>query len=508
MTEMRNTARRRSLILAGGGIKVAFQAGVLQVWLDEAGLRFDHADGASGGTFNLAMYCQGMSGTQIADNWRNLSPLVGLEFNWKQYLKLPYARSLFKLDRWRKNVFPLWGLDWAKIRASDRNATFNVFNFSQFRLEVLTPEQMSEDFLVACVSLPMWFPPVTIDGQIYIDSVYMTDANLEEAVRRGADELWIIWTVSQDPAWDDGFVANYFQIIETSANGHLRRDLERIRRNNDAIRAGETGEFGRPIDVKMLSAEVPMHYLINLNADRYTLAVNRGVEMARQWCRDNGIPLEQPVAQQPPDPTILRFTEEMKGYVGFGETDYQRGYLLGRKSETPLSVRLTICVGQVEPFVTDPAHTAEAVSGFVHCEALGGRLAVERGAFNLFVDDGDPRRKRMRYRLFFRDADGRPLTLSGVKVVEDDPGLDVWRDTTTLFTRILRGHVDQDTDAPVVASGVIRIQPIDFLKELTTFRVEGGSLGKRAAGLARFGAFFTGELWDVYARRLLSWGPF
>ncbi len=39
---------RRSLILAGGGYKVAFQAGVLQVWLDEAGLEFDHADGASG----------------------------------------------------------------------------------------------------------------------------------------------------------------------------------------------------------------------------------------------------------------------------------------------------------------------------------------------------------------------------------------------------------------------------------------------------------------------------
>jgi predicted patatin/cPLA2 family phospholipase len=38
---------KRSLILAGGGLKVAYQAGVLQVWLDEAGLSFDHADGAS-----------------------------------------------------------------------------------------------------------------------------------------------------------------------------------------------------------------------------------------------------------------------------------------------------------------------------------------------------------------------------------------------------------------------------------------------------------------------------
>ena len=59
---------KRSLILAGGGLKVGYQAGVLQVWLDEAGLSFDHADGASGGCFNLAMYCQGLSGRQIADN--------------------------------------------------------------------------------------------------------------------------------------------------------------------------------------------------------------------------------------------------------------------------------------------------------------------------------------------------------------------------------------------------------------------------------------------------------
>ena len=38
---------KRSLMLAGGGVKIAFQAGVLQVWLDEAGLTFDHCDGVS-----------------------------------------------------------------------------------------------------------------------------------------------------------------------------------------------------------------------------------------------------------------------------------------------------------------------------------------------------------------------------------------------------------------------------------------------------------------------------
>ncbi len=76
-------------------------------------------------------------------------------------------------------------------------------------------------------------------------------------------------------------------------------------------------------------------------------------------------------------------------------------------------------------------------------DALGGQLPVERGDFNLFVDvDRDPHRKRMLYRLHFADANGHPLTLTGFKVVEDDPGIDsIWGDTSTLFTRVLAGHV-------------------------------------------------------------------
>ncbi len=63
---------------------------------------------------------------------------------------------------------------------------------------------MDEDRLRAGVSLPMWFPPVVIDGQTYIDPVYLTDANVEEAIRRGCDELWIIWTVSRRGAGATG----------------------------------------------------------------------------------------------------------------------------------------------------------------------------------------------------------------------------------------------------------------------------------------------------------------
>jgi predicted patatin/cPLA2 family phospholipase len=515
--------KKRALILAGGGIKVAFQAGVLQVWLDEAGVTFDHVDAASGGVFNLAMMCQGMRGLDIANNWRHLNPRAGISFNAAEFPKLVYAESLFTLDHYRTHVFPDWGLDWEKIRASPLHGTFNVFNFSRKELQVVEPKDMTEDLLVACVSLPMWFPPVHINGETYIDSVYLTDANIEEAIRRGADEVWVIWTVSDKDEWQPGFVATYFQIIETSANGHYKAILNCIAENNEAIRNGQRGEFGRHIDVKELKADVALHYLINFSQDRMTEAVNLGVHRARAWCQEHGIPFKPCDGEYPTEvhtaATKLRFTEEMKGFVTFGELDYDKGYRQGQQGGTSLMFHLTITVDGVNRFVTHPEHETSDLKGYIRCDVLGGELPVEAGTFNLFVDDVDPARKKMLYRLFCRDRGGQPLTLSGFKEIRDDPGRDLWHDTTTLFIRILKGHVSEGEEEAaksepetyhqmVVASGIIIIHFFDFLKQLTTFHTEGPTLSDRASAIARFGRLFMGKLWDVYARNVLTSGPF
>jgi predicted acylesterase/phospholipase RssA len=275
--------------MAGGGLKVAFQAGVLQVWLDEAGLTFDHADGASGGVFNLAMYCQGMSGSEIADNWRRFNPLAGVSVNWRHP-----RRSVFTYDRFRANVLrSLWGLDWRAIRATSTEATFNLYDFSAQETVVVPADQMDEDRLVSAVSLPMWFPPVTIGGDEYIDAVYATDANLDEALRRGADELWIVWTVSVLGRWRHGFVNEYFQVIEASANSSLRDPLRRIELNNAAFARGLPCEWGRHVEVKLLQAEVPVHYLFNFTRERIAHGVDLGVATARRWCAENGIALDR-----------------------------------------------------------------------------------------------------------------------------------------------------------------------------------------------------------------------
>jgi predicted acylesterase/phospholipase RssA len=508
---------RRSLIMAGGGTKVALQAGVLQVWLDEAGIQFDHADGASGGVFNLAMWCQGMSGTQIADNWRRFRPLRGVQPNLRDALGLPpFGESLFRLDRFRKNVFPEWGLSWPQIRGTRREATFNLYNFTRHELVVVTPDQLDEDRLISAVSLPIWFPPVTIDGDIYIDAVFALDANLEEAIRRGAEELWIIWTVSERGEWHRGFLPHYFQMIEAMANSHLRAVLQRIARNNQALADGEHSEFGRRIEVKMLQAEVPLHYLMNFTKDRMGAAVELGVQAGRKWCREQGIPLAPseeltagtPRAAGATPPSTVSFTEEMKGHVGFGFEDFEAGARAGRDAGDRFMFHLTITVDDIDRFVVDPDHDATAV-GWVECERLGGRRPVERGVFNLFVNQEDPKDKRMLYQLWFRDGADRPLTMAGHKVVTDHPGLDLWSDTTTLYTRVLSDHVAlaDAGNAEVLAAGIIRIPPADFARQLTTFRATGPTLKARASALGRFSRLFVGSLWDVYLRDVISASP-
>ena len=493
---------KRALILAGGGLKVGFQAGVLQVWLDEAGLKFDHADGASGGCLNLAMYCQGYSGKKIADQWRDYDPWLPVDVNLDGPGQFAHSLSYFTHDNFRRNVLTKWGIDWNAIRAGQRLGTFNLFNFSKKRLEVVTNAEMDEDRLVSAVSLPMWFPPVKINGDSYIDAVYITDANVEEAIRRGADEIWAIWTVSTRDEWRPGFVAQYFHIIETAADTNFFRIWERIAKNNAEIAAGRQGEYGRTIKQHLIQEEVGVHYLFNFSRDRMAEAVNFGVETARKWCRDHGIPLTPGASTTitPPPATAktsLEFTEDMRGFLGAGATEYQTGADLGKQQGNKFHAHLTIRTEDVSKFITDASHVMTA-TGFLDSPLLGGQRQIEPGVFNLLVQAGDPRKKEMRYRLFCRHADGTEYTMIGHKKIADDQSQpEIWDDTTTLYTTLYRGRVaeGQEAAATVIATGILKILFFDFLRELTTFRLQGPD---PIGALARFGTLWLGKLADVY----------
>ncbi len=197
----------------------------------------------------------------------------------------------------------------------------------------------------------------------------------------------------------------------------------------------------------------------------------------------------------------LQFTERMTGAFTFTEADYQAGYEIGQKAGNRLLFRLTIATDDMDSFLADPEHGAVA-TGYVGCDPLGGRLPVQQGTFNLFVVEGAATR-HMLYRLYFADATGRPLTLAGFKDVRPGPLTAVWPETSTLYFRILDGHVPvtdggSGTTEGLVGSGILRIPPADFAWQLTTFRVHGPTLGGRVRALDAFGQLFMSELWQVF----------
>jgi cholesterol oxidase len=205
--------------------------------------------------------------------------------------------------------------------------------------------------------------------------------------------------------------------------------------------------------------------------------------------------------------TSVSFTEQMKGFVTrTGGGDPRTAYEKARERHEAFMFELTVTAPDIDVFADDPTHAGIA-TGFVDGAVVGGRREVVQGWVNLFVGPAASRSQRMLYRLWTRTIDDEPVTVVGFKEVHDDPGFDIWADTTTLYVQLLAGHVppgdatsetghlDADDDR-VVGAGILRIEMLDFAKQMTTFRTEGpGGL----AAIARFGSLFFGEVWSTYA---------
>jgi cholesterol oxidase len=177
------------------------------------------------------------------------------------------------------------------------------------------------------------------------------------------------------------------------------------------------------------------------------------------------------------------------------EKNFEMAEAAAKAADTKLVFRLTIVADDVADFMDSPQHQAR-VEGYVDCPLFGTRRLVEEGSFNLFKQDQSEKLKKMTYVLKFTDDNGRKLMLDGFKMINDDRGFDVWKDTTTLFTSIREGW---DENSPVIAEGIVHVLAADFMKQLTTFRLRNSQgLASSAALYGRFLRFFFGNLTDTY----------
>jgi len=223
----------------------------------------------------------------------------------------------------------------------------------------------------------------------------------------------------------------------------------------------------------------------------------------RQWTIDYTLPSAPPASR----PAVraaagIEFTERMQGFISTNVTEvsaegYARGEEAGRRENSTFSFVLTVATQDAHKLVHDPAHEARML-GEVQAPALSADpLTVTEGRFGLFVgDELHVATRDMRYRMRLTATDGREYFFTGYKYVHDGPITDTWRDTTTLFVSVREGT---DDTGPVLATGILRIEPADFLRQLRTMRVlNATSELHRLQLLAEFGGYFGGALYRTY----------
>jgi predicted patatin/cPLA2 family phospholipase len=488
-----DTGVRRALVLAGGGMRVAYQAGAVKALFDE-GLRFSHADGASGGTMNLAALLSGVSPDELCERWRALPVRKFAALQPARHYRHPLRMSgLGSASGLAGHVYPALGIAIDKVRtANGIDASFNVCRFDDKIVVPIPQAHLDLPRLVAAASLPMFMPAVQADGRTWTDAVWVQDANLMTCVRRGARELWLVWCIGNTSVYRDGAFNQYVHMIEMSAIGALNAELAAIAEINRRIAQGETVlGHDQPIVVHLIKPEVPLPLDPDFFLGRIDAAtlIDMGFRDARRALRSRvPAPLDASATAMREPGCGVSFRETMRGKVALNSAP-------GEGSE--LSLHATIQIEDIAAFIADPSHIG-GLTGHIDFAPFGQSLPSQSGRFGLFSPSGDPALTFMVYELGFRHA-GRDLYLAGKKHVHIGPPWRLWRETTTLYVTL---HDGSDASGPAIGSGVLRLGVADLLKLLGTVHATQAATPQQArCAVFRFFKFFASELVRTYLRR-------
>jgi cholesterol oxidase len=239
----------------------------------------------------------------------------------------------------------------------------------------------------------------------------------------------------------------------------------------------------------------------------------------------------------------LRFRESMQGFyqptssAPTTEPGYRRCETEGRPGY-PVELTLDVTTEDLATFFEDPTHELRIAGDIAirlpHDERartrrVTGRLELmvpPHKPYGISLTEPDRLRAQrfagqdystrvgpppenderlMRYWVAFADEAGQNWLLRGYKRVRDDPGIDAWRDTASLFVQLLGPsnrpypqRVAQDDS--ICGAGVVHADVTGFLfKQLRSIEVLGTEDPARIVwATAKFAAFFFGALQRIY----------
>ena len=186
------------LVVEGGGMKCAYNAGILDVFLDHQ-ITFDYCIGVSGGAGNVASFVAGQRGRNIRFFTENIhSPQY---FGVKSLLK---TGNLFGLQYIYGDLTNSTGKDPLDFPAIMRNpAEYEVAatNVVTGEAEYFGKEDMKQDDyrpIMASSAIPAACLPVEINGVPYYDGGISDAIPVRRALEKGCDRIVVILSKQRD----------------------------------------------------------------------------------------------------------------------------------------------------------------------------------------------------------------------------------------------------------------------------------------------------------------------
>lgn len=185
---------KTGLIVEGGGMKCAYSAGVLDVFI-EKGINFDVVSGVSAGAANAISYLAGQR-----ERCRRFYSIHSMSKKYASVENLIRTGSFFGLNYIYRDLSNSDGADPINFKAVMANpAEFLVpaTDAATGKTHIFTKDEISQDdyrVIMASCALPVMSEPVEIDGHLYFDGGVSNSIPVNEMKKAGCDKIVVLFS--------------------------------------------------------------------------------------------------------------------------------------------------------------------------------------------------------------------------------------------------------------------------------------------------------------------------
>lgn len=252
----------RAILLAGGGSRGAWQAGVLKA-LHEERVDYSALYSSSVGSINGCMFHSGMTQAMI-DFWINIRTADILKFGVFDYL------NVFKRG-WLHSSSPLreflsQNINFQALTANPRKFWINATDYTNkkpFTREVKTIDSHQiVDIVMASASPPIYMPMVKYDGRYLCDSGVLNNFAITQAIEDGHSDIVLILCNNpnlgiQQPG---GLIDVLGEVMGLSMNSYLEREIKCVAKVNSLIDSLRTHAKPKKIKLTVIAPDKEFNF--------------------------------------------------------------------------------------------------------------------------------------------------------------------------------------------------------------------------------------------------------